>query len=62
MWKLKKGLYGLKQGSRIWNKKIDEKLRKIRFTKLSIEWLIYHCRSESGLLIVVPHVNDMNML
>lgn len=62
VWKLKKGLYGLKQGSRIWNKKLDGKLVQMGFTKLSMEWSIYCRRSDTGVSIIVLHVDDMNVL
>jgi transposase InsO family protein len=51
--KLKKGLYGLKQASRQWNKKIHSVLVSIGFTRIKADAAIY-VYSKGNVRIIVP--------
>jgi hypothetical protein len=42
VWELQKGLYGLKQGSRIWNRTMNKAMINWGFTHLSCEYCIYY--------------------
>ncbi len=41
VWELKKGLYGMKQGGRLWNRTMDGFMKELGFTQLSVEHCIY---------------------
>uniref|UniRef100_A0AAV1T9C1 Reverse transcriptase Ty1/copia-type domain-containing protein n=1 Tax=Peronospora matthiolae TaxID=2874970 RepID=A0AAV1T9C1_9STRA len=61
--KLKKSLYGLKQSSRIWNKKIDGFMISLSFDKFeSYHYAYVMCKVNEGiegnLLFAVPYVDD----
>ncbi|THH12988.1 hypothetical protein EW146_g7181 [Bondarzewia mesenterica] len=61
VWKLKKGLYGLKQGSRIWNQKLHQALLSFGFTHISAEWSLYYRSTPTGICILTIHVDDLNL-
>lgn len=58
VWKLQRGLYGMKQAGRIWNKTLNETLLGWGFTRLRSESCIYYCRTSSGTVITAVHVDD----
>ncbi|KAF7342817.1 Retrovirus-related Pol polyprotein from transposon TNT 1-94 [Mycena sanguinolenta] len=58
VWELQKGLYGMPQGGRLWNKHMDARMKGIGFTQLSVEHCIYYRKRESGLVIAAVHVDD----
>lgn len=63
VWELKKTLYGLKQGSRNWNKELHGCLVEMGWARLSTEWSVYYRRFENGKIsIITTHVDDMNVL
>lgn len=59
VWRLKKGLYGLKQGSRVWNRTLNSAFEGWQFKRLDCEWCVYYRNSPTGQSIVVVHVDDM---
>jgi transposase InsO family protein len=57
---LKKGLYGLRQGSRVWNLKADTLLRKkLGFTRLDADRCVYVWKRDGKWMIVTLYVDDM---
>jgi Reverse transcriptase (RNA-dependent DNA polymerase) len=59
VWELQKGLYGLKQGGRIWNRTMNEAMINWGFTRLSCEYCIYYRWSDTGeIIFTAVHVND----
>ena len=58
IWQLNKGLYGLKQGSRLWNQTMHDGMVKIGFTRLRCEYCIYYRKTATGTIITGIHVDD----
>ena len=58
VWKLERGLYGMKQSGRIWNRTMNEAMLSWGFTRLSCESCIYYRKEESGTLVAAVHVDD----
>jgi hypothetical protein len=58
VWKLQKGLYGMKQAGRIWNKTMNEAMISWGFTRLACESCIYYRKTDSGIIISAVHVDD----
>ena len=57
---LKKGLYGLRQGSRVWNLKADKLLRrKLGFTSLDADRCVYVWKRGGRMVIVTLYVDDL---
>lgn len=59
--KLNKGLYGLKQGGRKWNQKLDLILRKFGFRKSDFNLSFYISQKEGVYLMLLVYVNDLLM-
>src|SRR5882757_8557067 len=58
IWELRRGLYGMKQSGRIWNKTMHDAMVSWGFTRLSCESCIYHRKSDTGTIICAIHVDD----
>ena len=56
--KLRKGLYGLKQGARCWNKKMDAFLKSEGFTASDADPCIYVKREKGKIVILALYVDD----
>ncbi len=50
VWKLQRGLYGMKQAGRIWNKTMNESMLSWGFTRLSCESCIYYRKNATGIV------------
>ena len=62
VWKLNKTLYGTKQGSRNWSRKLTQTLLGIGFTQAKAdECLFMHKRGKERIYVVV-HVDDMAVI
>lgn len=60
---LKKSLYGLKQASRAWNKRLDETLKGLGFSRTSSESCVYtKLFASSELVILAVYVDDIVLL
>ena len=60
VWELHRGLYGMRQSSRIWNRALHDSFLSWGFTRSECEWCVYWRRSDNGdMTIVVLHVDDM---
>lgn len=57
--KLLKGLYGIKQGPRIWSKKLNDELSKLGFTRLECDHSVFLFERDDVKLIVPVHVDDL---
>jgi hypothetical protein len=58
VWKIVRGLYGMKQAGRIWNKTMHDKMIGWGFTQLSSESCVYHRETPLGIVIAAVHVDD----
>lgn len=56
--KLRKSIYGLKQASRVWNTKLDEKLREIGLTQSKYDSCVYYKTTQRSMLIIAICVDD----
>lgn len=57
--RLKKGLYGLKQAGRLWNKKIDTVLKGMGFAALPADNCVYVYRRENTIVLLSLYVDDL---
>jgi Reverse transcriptase (RNA-dependent DNA polymerase) len=56
---LKKGLYGLKQGGRQWNKKLHTAMTSFGYKHIAVDHCIYTRTTNKDSSIVAIHVDDM---
>lgn len=56
---LTKSLYGLKQSSRVWNKKLNEVLLKFGLQRCEVDQCVYHCINGEVILYVAIYVDDV---
>jgi hypothetical protein len=56
---LMKGLYGMKQASRIWNQTFHKTVTQLGFQRLTCKWCVYRRKSAHGTTIFAIHVNDI---
>ena len=59
IWRLLKSLYGLKQASYIWNKLLDNTLKKLGFNRCSKDICVYLYKSGNVFVILAVHVDNM---
>lgn len=59
VYRLKKSIYGLKQASRVWNRKLDETLKKIGLTQSKTEPCIYFKTQNGEKTYVAIYVDDI---
>nr|GEX52839.1 hypothetical protein [Tanacetum cinerariifolium] len=57
--KLKRFIYGLKQASRQWNKRFDDKIKKFGFTQNRNEPCVYLKASGSNITFLILYVDDI---
>jgi len=57
IWALQKGLYGLPQGSRIWNKAMHKGMVGLDFTRIKCEYCLYFHKTKDGIILVGIHVD-----
>ena len=58
VWKLLRGLYGMKQARRIWNRTMNEAMISWGFIHLGTESCVYYQFQLSGVTITAVHVDD----
>ena len=56
---LQKGLYGLKQGGRQWNKKLHAAMTGFSYQRVAVDHCMYTRTMDKGTSIVAIHVDDM---
>lgn len=59
VWKLKKAMYGLKQGGRCWNEKLDKVLTNMGLTKSAADPCIYFQGKGNDTIIISVYVDDL---
>nr|GEU75190.1 hypothetical protein [Tanacetum cinerariifolium] len=57
--KFQRSIYGLKQASRSWNKKIDEEIKRFGFAQNLDEQCVYHMASGSNVTFLILYVDDI---
>nr|GEU55390.1 hypothetical protein [Tanacetum cinerariifolium] len=57
--KLQKSIYGLKQSSRLWNKRFDEEIKKFSFAQSLDEPCVYQKASGSNVTFLILYVDDI---
>jgi Reverse transcriptase (RNA-dependent DNA polymerase) len=62
VWKLKKGLYGMKQGGRTWYQTMHKAMIEWGFTRLNTEHCVYHRTGPTGTVITAIHVDDFTSI
>ena len=62
VWKLKKGLYSLKQASREWYKKICTEFEALGFKRCQSDHGIFHLSEGDALVIIAIYVDDLLIL
>jgi Reverse transcriptase (RNA-dependent DNA polymerase) len=62
IWKLKKGLYGLKQASREWYKKIRTEFEALDFKRCQTDHGIFHLSKNGTRVIIAIYVDDLLIL
>lgn len=58
-YQLKKSLYGLKQSGRVWNMKLDEELKKMKFKQLETDKCVYMRTIENEFALLGVYVDDL---
>src|SRR5882762_2116861 len=58
IWELQKGLYGLPQASRVWNKAMNKGMVGLGFTRIKCEYCLYFRQTEAGTLLTGIHIDD----
>jgi Reverse transcriptase (RNA-dependent DNA polymerase) len=59
MCKLRKGIYGLKQAGRQWNKTLDKAMLKHGFNRISADHCVYMQSTSQGKSMIAVHTDDM---
>jgi len=59
IYKLKKAVYGLKQGSRCWNLKLDRVLTNLNFKRSTADPCVYQRNQGENILIIAIYVDDI---
>jgi hypothetical protein len=59
VWEVLKGLYGMKQAGRVWNKRLNTDMTDgFGFHRVSSEHCLYHRKSNTGFTLASIHVDD----
>ena len=58
IWQVEKGIYGMHQAGRIWNKTMQSKMIAWGFTQLDCEYCVYVCHHSGHTVLVAVHVDD----
>jgi hypothetical protein len=59
VWRLIKGLYGLKQAARAFYLQLNEVLEAMGFTRCETDYAVFRKREGDNLAIILAHVDDM---
>lgn len=60
--RLNKAIYGLKQSSRVWNQKLDKKLKQMGFKPTDYDPCVYYNRRGDKIFIIAVHVDDFILM
>jgi hypothetical protein len=58
VWMLLKGLYGIKQGGRVWNEEMNSAMDGWKFHRVNVEYCLYYRKSNAGFVMTAVHVDD----
>ncbi|OJT07316.1 Retrovirus-related Pol polyprotein from transposon TNT 1-94 [Trametes pubescens] len=58
VWELRKGLYGMPQGGRTWNRTMHDHLVAVGFSRVPSKYCLYHRTTAAGTVITGVHVDD----
>jgi hypothetical protein len=58
VWRLRKGLYGTKQGGRAWNKELNRRMISWGFTRVPVEHCLYYRKTGDAVIMAAVHVDD----
>lgn len=58
-YKLNKALYGLRQAPRVWNNKLNQILKELKFEKCSKEPSVYRKMIREDLFLIAIYVDDL---
>ena len=58
VWRVEKGLYGMHQAGRIWNKTMHDKMIAWGFHRLDCEYCVYARDDNTGSVLTAVHVDD----
>ena len=58
VWRVEKGIYGMHQAGRIWNKTMHAKMIAWGFTQLACEYCVYVRNVAGNIVLVAVHVDD----
>lgn len=58
VWMLMKGLYGIKQGGRVWNDEMNGAMGDWAFHRVNVEYCLYCRQTQAGFILVAVHVDD----
>lgn len=58
VWKLKKTLYGLKQGAKNWYDALYKALVELGFTRMDADHGVFYKKTGSNIIILAVHVDD----
>ena len=58
VWQLQRGLYGMKQSGRIWNKTMNKALLSWGFKRLLADLCVYYRKTDAGIIITCVYVDD----
>lgn len=58
VWCLQRGLYGMKQSGRIWNKTMNKAMISLGFKRLDADPCVYYRNTSSGTVLTAVHVDD----
>ncbi|OBZ67852.1 Retrovirus-related Pol polyprotein from transposon TNT 1-94 [Grifola frondosa] len=58
IWQLHKGLYGMPQGGRTWNRTMHAELTTLGFTRVDCEYCVYVRVTDAGTVLAGVHVDD----
>lgn len=60
--KLNKSIYGLKQASRTWNKKLDSYLNEMGFKRSVLDPCVYYAHYRDSILFITLYVDDLLLI
>ena len=62
VWHVEKGLYGMHQAGRIWNKTMHDRMISWGFRRLDCEYCVYARDDDSGSVLTAVHVDDFVLI
>lgn len=57
--RLCKTLYGLKQSAKVWNQKLNDVFKRLRFKQADADQYLYVCKRSDSTVYILVYVDDM---